>query len=379
MKVIIQGPEDWPQISRIGGPVIDPMIFRCGDLFLKGAPGVEDSNAAWDLLTRNLHALGVFFDRLILDEKIPVFNYADTFDIGQNFNERALTRINAHEEILVDVDVQYQAYWGVKDAALTELKKLYQGAGTGVDAQQASSIIGELAGSGYAWYPDLGGLQLPNESEERLAAYILGGLIFGTYAQLAGTDHLMQPKRSRLFLAISLKQDTSRTAEQVLFEKLGELVAAPTAEIPYTPTFFPMLLHESDSPTSLLENALRLRKSGEVRDYRAWLKEALDDFNRNGHISLARAREVETIAASIRRKIDGLPFPKVEIKTTAVDIAALKLPGISIDLTSPAKAAWGWTIEQLPGRRHRKLLTRAILADHEYIALDRRVQTVWGG
>ena len=58
-------------------------------------------------MTRNIHALGTFFDRLILDESIPVFNYADTFDRDQNFGERTLSQVNVNEEILVDVDVRF--------------------------------------------------------------------------------------------------------------------------------------------------------------------------------------------------------------------------------------------------------------------------------
>jgi hypothetical protein len=68
------------------------------------------------------------------DDRIPVFNYADTFDIDQNFNDRALGAVNANGEILVDVDVEYGAYQAVKSAALAELTKLYDGQAPGVDA-----------------------------------------------------------------------------------------------------------------------------------------------------------------------------------------------------------------------------------------------------
>lgn len=379
MKITVENSDDWLTIATLGGPVVDPMILRCGELFLRGAAGVGNADEAWDLMTKNIHALGTFFDRLIIDEKIPVFNYADSFDIGQNFNERALSQVNAREEILVDVDVRYGAYQEVRNAALAELKKLYDESVAGVDAAEAYNILGELTASGYAWYPRLDGLALRDANEERLAAFILGGLVFGAYAQRAGTDHLMQPKRSRLFLALSLKQEASRTAEQYLFEKVGELVGRPTADVPYVPTFFPLLLSRSDGPAELLTNALDLRSSGEVRDYRAWLHEALTDFDTNGRIPIARAREVEKIAGAIQRRLEGLPVPRVEIKMTVADVAAVKPPAVGIDFTAPARAAWGWFVEQLPGKRHRKLLTRAIIADREYVELDRRVRTVWSG
>lgn len=109
------------------------------------------------------------------------------------------------------------------------------------------------------------------------------------------------------------------------------------------------------------------------------MREALTDFDMNGRITVARAREVEKIASAIRQQLKGFPFPELEIKMTVADIAALKPPGVGVNLTEPAKAAWGWIVEQLPGRRHRKLLTRAIIADREYLELDRRAQTVWNG
>jgi hypothetical protein len=379
MPLVIEKQDDWQAIASIGGPVVDPMILRCGEFFLRGSANAPNQADAWDLLTKNMHALSSFFDRLILDEKIPVFNYADTFDMNQNFAQHTLAAVNNDEEVLVDVDVRPRVYMEVKAAALAELGKLYAGEVAGVDTQQAFDILGELTTSGYAWYPNLQGLALANPAERRLAAYILGGLVFGAYAQLAGTDHLMQPKRSRLFIALTLKQDSSRGAEDYLFSKLGELTGRPTADIPYTPTFFPLLLKESKGPAELLKNAMKYRKSGEVRDYRAWLKEALDDFNRNGRIPVERFREVERIAAAIRARMAGIEFPKIEIKTTVADVAGLKAPGVGIDLTAPVKNAWGWMITQLPGKRHRKLLTRALIADREYLDIGIRIATVWDG
>jgi len=379
MPLNVEHPKDWEAIASIGGPVVDPMIVRCGELFLRGAKGASSPVDAWDLLTRNVHAIGTFFDRLIIEDQIPVFNYADTFDIGQNFNRGTLGRINDTEEVLVDVNVRYGAYQEVKSAALQELKKLYGANSQAVEANDAENILGELTASGYAWYPQLGDLALRDEREQRLAAFILGGLIFGAYAQRAGTGHLMQPKRSRLFLAISLGERPNHSAEEYLFENLGNLTGRPTAEVPYTPTFFPLLLQMSDGPGALLENALEMRRSGEARDYRAWLGQALEDFSRNGRISTARVKEVEKIATAVRRKLDGVPAPNVEIKTTVADVVGARLPGVSVNLTPVIKAGWGWVVDQLPGNRHRKLLTRAIVSDGEYRQLDRRVHTVWQG
>lgn len=379
MALVVENAKDWEAIAAIGGPVVDPMILRCGEIFLRGASEAQDPAGAWDLLSKNIHALSAFFDRIVLDKKIPVFNYADTFDLDQNFNQRVLARVNAEEEILVDVDVRWAAYQTVKAAAESELLSLYTSGVAGIKAQEAANILGELAQSGYAWYPRMDSLQLPNENEKRIAGYILGGLIFGGYAQLAGANHLMQPKRSRLFLALSLKERTDRSAEEFLFGKLGELTGRPVADIPYTPTFFPLLLAESSGPAELLKNALKMRKSKEVTDYRAWLRNAIKDFRQNGRISTERTREVERIKSAVQQKLAGMPLPRIDLKTTLAEVAAFKPPIGGVDLGPPAKAAWGWLINQLPGRRHRKLLTRAVIADREFVNLNVRISTVWKG
>jgi len=379
-KINVSKQEDWLQIAALAGPVVDPLILRCGDLFLRGAAGISNANAAWDFLTRNIHALGTFFDRLVIDERIPVFDYADSFDLGMNFEDRTLTQVNAADEILVEVHVAHERYMETKRAALGELQKLYAGTPR-VDAGEANNILGELTASGYEWYPQLEGLALPNEAEERLAAYMLGGLVFGAYAQQAGADHLMQPKRSRLFLAISLGDATDRRFEDALFGKLSQVSGRPTAEVPYTPTFFPYLLARSQGPRDVLKNVLEMRRSSEVRDYREWLRDAMVDFQTNGRIATGYKKDVATIAAAVAKKLEGgQKFPKVDVKAVVTDVAEGNPKKAALGAAAGlASALWGFVVDQLPGKRHRKLLTRALVADAEYIALDNAVRAVWSG
>ena len=176
---------DWPKLAAQGlTTVVDPMIYRCGEMFLGGAKSSGNADTTWTLLKANIHGIGVFFDRLILDSKLPVFNYADTFDASLNFDNRVLTRINDYEEILFDVDVSYEAYHQVKAAALEEVEKLYEGERR-IEAAFAKDILSELSAAEYKWSPSLGdlGQRLDSEQEKRLAAFFVGGLIFGGYAQ----------------------------------------------------------------------------------------------------------------------------------------------------------------------------------------------------
>src|SRR5690606_38629380 len=156
-------------------------------------------------LNLNLHAIGMFFDALILNEKLPVFNYGDTFDMGLNFDQRVLTKINAYEneQVLTDVDDSWNAYHEAKTAALNDLEKVFTGEQR-IPAETSQQIFRELSVSDYKWSPSLDGLEnkLQNFDEKLIADYLLGGLIFGGYAQQMESEHLLQPKRSRIFLAM---------------------------------------------------------------------------------------------------------------------------------------------------------------------------------
>src|SRR5271166_5383168 len=104
MAVTIDNLEDWEKVAKIGGPVVDPMILRCGDVFLRGPGRTTNDCDEWNLLETNLHALGTFFDRVVLDEQIPVFDYEESF-AHSNLSTTALSEVNAQGEVLVDVTV----------------------------------------------------------------------------------------------------------------------------------------------------------------------------------------------------------------------------------------------------------------------------------
>jgi hypothetical protein len=373
MGICISQDTDWNTIAGLGGPVVDPMIVRSADLFIRGGSRQDprrDNTSSF--LGENVNGLGMFFDRLILNDQIPVFNYRDSFVGPPLFDQDFFDRVNGHDAILVDVDVQRDAYLKVEQAASAELLKLYLDGKSPAVAQDAYNILGELSDSEFTWYPQTEGLELPNISDERLAGYILGGLIFGGYAQLANAEHLMQPKRSRLFLAASLGETAERTAEEHLFASLNALRTINSADV-YAPTFFPLLLHECSTPSEVLSKALALRASSEVSDYRHLLQVAMEDFEINGHISTQWMQEMKAIRDAIQRQREGLGFPAIEIKMSVAELT----PEVSIDVGPAAGAFWGWFLSQLPGRRHRKLLTRSFLSDLEYVNLKQRLQTVW--
>jgi hypothetical protein len=69
-------------------------------------------------------------------------------------------------------------------------------------------------------------------------------------------------------------------------------------------------------------------------------------------------------------------MPKVEVKATVADAIAHKPPR-SVDFTPALQRLWGWTLASLPGNRYRKILTRAIIADHEHAWIEKGMKTIW--
>jgi hypothetical protein len=387
MSLIVDKPASWASLAAQGlDVVIDPMVVRCGELFLRGKGSHEaTAEKAWSCLSNNVHALAMFFDTIVFELKVPIFNYGDTFDAGLNFDARVLEHVNEVEPILHDVTVSWEPYHEVKRAALDELRRLYAGPAK-IPKQTAKDILSELVAADYNWSPHLGDLEqeLTSEDERRLARFFLGGLIFNAYAQLLDGSRVVQPKRSRLFLAAGLTAaGAGHRFEEELFVELKRRARSSVTELPWRPSVFPYLLSVSDDASSLLAHALQLRGSSEVVEYRHWLRDALKSWQNNGTLAPV-AGDIRAISAAIDRKLGTVSSaPKVELKITVADVAATaagipKPPG-AVDLTPTLSALWGWFFSRLPGKRYRQLLTRAVVADHQYAVIENRLSTVWKG
>ena len=146
--------------------------------------------------------------------------------------------------------------------------------------------------------------ELSSELEKNLAAYLLGGLIFTGYAQLMEAEHILQPKRSRVLLALAMGKDASAyQLEKHLFDELKKRAGNHYEELPWMPTFFPYLLSKAQSPDSMLQEVIKLRRSPEIKEYRAWLRDVMQDFKVNGRISTKKIKNVQSIAKHIDRVI----------------------------------------------------------------------------
>lgn len=383
MTIEITRPEDFQQLAQDGlRTVVDPMILRCGELFLKGSRQADNPDEVWSLLSANIYGLGMFFDSLVLNEQIPVFNYGDTFDMGLNFDQRMLARVNDYgNPVLFDVNVQYDAYWTVKRAALDELKKISTEEHP-LDETVITSILSELAAAEYKWVPHLSDFEatLNSDDEKQIARFLFGGLIFTGYAQLLGGEHLMQPKRSRLFLDASLNIDSDRAdLEKKLFKALKERAQTAVADVPWLPTFFPYLLSQARTPTGMLEIAGQLRGSKEVVEYRQWLGEVMELHRQYGRIPPEKEGEIRSVVEYVDRQLGSVSsLPKLDLSMTIADVAAfpVSIPG-KVDITPVLSNLWGWMLASLPGKRYRKLLTKIVIAERQFTRLDRSIKTIW--
>lgn len=386
--LVIESDADWTKFQ--GGPpdlIVDPMVYRTADVYLRGRAGVEESipgsdpDQVWYSLSDNIGSLASFFDALVLSERLPIIDYGVTFDSQIGFEQYDLyQRCNdgAGDSVLVSVHVMAPIYTQAKQAALDALD-----ARPSLSPELTYSILRELSAFEYGWQPDLSALKsLPeNEDEVTLLRFLFGGLLFGAYSQMTGAGHLIQPKRSRLFLAAALAVPSAGYEhERELFEELRKVVGQTEGmqegyfQVDALPPVLPFLLSKDpDTPDDLLRLGLALRKKGAMRDYRAWRKQLVDDWRDKGRIDRSNERVIRKIVDRIQRELAPRGGATAELGLNA----GLTGVGLGVGLPIPVGRLWGWISSQIPGRRYTKLLMRLQLAAHEYRRIDRHLHTLW--
>src|SRR5947199_3438000 len=225
-SVSIQTSADWEIIRQEKlKVVVASMVFRAADVFLRGIKGTErDANKAepeklWAALSSNIGSLCAFFDAVILEDRLPMYDYAMTFPPDFHTGKHGLVDVcNRDEPVLVTITVGFEAYREVKEAAIATLRKLPP-----IPAAAASDILGEMSAFDWEWRPDLwrDGAE-GTEDERRLDSFRYGGLLFSGYSQRTGADHLLQPKRARLYLASALCSERAND-EKALFRELARI------------------------------------------------------------------------------------------------------------------------------------------------------------
>jgi hypothetical protein len=386
--VVISSTSEWANFSKPKANaeldvIVDPMIYRTADVFLGGKTGVEKSlpNAgeAWASIQRNIDSLALFFDNLILCKNLPIIDYGITFDKQLGVQKYFIReKCKQKEEVVIAVHVCNEASETARQAALESLKHFESlKHKTPVPESVSAGLAEDMNALEYQWHPDLSQLGEIAPADLPLTRFLYGAALFGGFAQSAGLGHILQPKRSSIYLAASLHADSETAQDDTkLHAKLKKIMDeasggdSPFAELSGLPPFLPYLLSKDpEDPGALLAEALKLRKTGMVEDYRDLRNNLIRDFRTKGKLEDHYQKQLGGIALKIKKELHGDQESPAEMKVS--------LTGVEVALKIPLEKIWGWIQGQLPGTRYLKLLTKLTLAQAEYLAIDKHVKTIW--
>jgi hypothetical protein len=412
--------QDWNGLlEKNVNVIVDPAIYRIGQIFLEGRLDDSDySNAQWQAVANDVAGLANFFDLIVLHDRLPAFNYAATFDFNFHGRNKLSELVNQQQQIILDVDVKLGAYMEAKQGALEQLAKRAS-SGRLISDVATRDILTALTEIEYRWEPDLQGLEdelRKDQDQVRVARFLLGVLLFGGYAQQSGAPHTLSPRRSKLIAEAGLRiKESSQTAEDELYDELGRRFRDAgegwrDEELPWTPTFLPFMLERLDDPyrqgpDTLLKEAVKLRNSEAIQEYRKLRADVLAPDNSEkqqearrklkeaaGRVSQHLGTDWQALGRT-RHFLVGV-FPKA-IGAAAGGALGAALGGpigapigagvgglagvVGEEALKPVHARlWGWVIDRLPYRSASKLLTRSILDDYKKRKdLAKTLHTVW--
>jgi hypothetical protein len=369
--------------------VVDPMVFRAGEIFLRGRSGSAFGDAAtslpederWRFLEMNTLAIGFFFDALIINEQLPIFNYGDTFDMQLNFASRSFSALSGDNgRILHPVDVQHSAYMPIKNKMLEKLALHLGGKRPTVSSDTAKDILSELSRAEYAWsispYPALAGL-LVGEDESRLAQFLLGGMIFGEYADLLGSEHWLQPKRAALYVEAAFSDAASigRADEEALFKWLAQKHNLPELEL-WQPVFLYHILDRAKRLADIPKVIEALRLSGEVKDYRHWRRQILEEWQNNGGATDKSRKTFQRLRTALSNGSSVFGGAS-DATVSALGAVSKPTPENIARAVTKTVPLFEPLLNYLPGRRHIKLLAKCAHARGNYAKIDRGLRSLW--
>lgn len=384
----------WPRLFRDSGLdcVMDPMVVRAADFFIGGpeycrAMGGRASNEYWPLIESNFDGVLAFFHVLMTRDRIPLIDYWHTFDskLATWLGDSVILNVNGGP---VYNDIEQKA----REKLSTVADTLPRGASLDLDK--------ELLDVGYFWQPDLGQVAVHPETQSA-ARFVLGGLIFGEYAQRGGADHLLQCKRLRMMTELG-GQPAAPAAdwnaeERVLFEKIDALANVDRALSVKNQDVLPnVLLHllasGRRSPRALLDAALEIRESSAGRGYRALLRRLREAWLL-GRKDEDAERQINVVADELEHRISGqrMAMTGIEVQGTITGKAGVKadlglvnadlgfegsirLPNIQISVPQGIR---NWFVDHTVLKGHQKLLLRMALNQHSFTDVTRGLHEVW--
>jgi hypothetical protein len=217
---------------------------------------------------------------------------------------------------------------------------------------------------------------LPSELDRRLGRFILGGMIFGQYADRMQSEHWLQPKRASLFVQATTGGGApNRDDERKLFESLAKEFNLPALNT-WQPTFLHYVLEHAETLRDIPRMVNRLRKSGAVRDYRAWRTQALNEWRSSGGLTQQSLRTVDRLKTVLTTR-SGSFAATADAGVALVETAVKQSPESAAKAVAKTAPLFHWVLNALPGRRHVKLLADSAHARGRYPHIERRVRSLW--
>ncbi len=382
--IAIESESDWAQLGR-DAVITDPMILRYGEMFLAGRRAAgEDANRRWRAIAADIGGLMLFFDQIVLRERIPMFNYGDTFDARLNLGQRVLADVNRLEPILYEVDVRWAPYQQAKACALEEAREVL-GPKLRLSPEDLREVVRHLSALEYDWNPSIEALGVKGSRAKRVAAFLVGGMIFSAYAQQSGAGHLLQPRRASLFTGLALGvSPQAADFDRRAFAELNRTVRDLDGTVQRLPSlsFVPLLLSQGDSgetPDRLLGRALALRHEPAIVEYRAMYHEAYSEWSREGRIPDPTRRKLSYMRGVVARSLHVEPQDLGSFRLDVVRLGSGGLPvDAGLDVPKGAARLRGWLFVGLPMRGVTKLLVRAAREERNYTDVANALRTRWG-
>jgi hypothetical protein len=389
----------WQAFSKAAGFVPDPMILRAGEVFANGAKGSKalgkSDTDVMAALRENIAGLIEFFNLAVMYDRVPLINYEYTFDVD-SVPVQIETLLGAKA---LPVKIGYEAYAQIKMGALASLAAMDLGRITRFGHQLA-----ELDALRYDWRPQLEDAKPEGWLAEaalldpptRLAAqFLLGGLIFSGFAQASVTDHIIQPKRSRFYLALTAAPETAggvtRHDEDAVFAAAEQGLKGTNAEVrrlDALPPVLPYLLAKAPENVSAGDLLKRALDFANTKDGEAYCKAARiirgdgPPAAQTADLAKAAKAEAEALLAPYSKLASGHGGLKVSAEVKAkvplvpglVDVTATV--STSKELSAPAWLRLWWN-DHAPFGGQRKTFSRMWLAAESYDSLEKRLIAAW--
>jgi hypothetical protein len=391
IEIVEHSIKGWQEFATQAEFVPDPMILRTGEVFVNGLSGTNALGKSdldvWAAIQQNIAGLSDFFDLVVTRDRIPLIDYRYTFDMDSV--ARPLEELLGAKAL--PVTIGYEPYDVVKRGAFNSLKRIAL-----PQLQAFGNQLRELDSLRYDWQPQLrdyqGAESWLSHVEEldddtcRAARFLLGGFIFSGFAQASGTQHYIQPKRSRFFLSLTAAPKVlgqiGHDVEQPIFDEALEGLngtAATVHRLEGLPPVLPYLIAtaaQGATALDILRLALTFSETTDGKRYCA----AAAVVRKDG----VKAQQAKDAALVAREEAIAMlkPFSELAERDGGFEVeASVGMEGpkvaLSKELHLPGWLRLWWN-DHTPFGGMRKTFRRMWMAAESYDRFEQQIRNIWG-